>query len=300
VNNSEQDSEKRRIPQGAQKIIPQLNKIGASTPYDFDGKNLTAYGGLLPVATMLEKLGFQSLVETTLKVKRLPRVMSVYQFVLGMVLAVYVGFSRLNHVRFLLREPMLTGILQVGQLPPQCTFWRFLASLHLQVAQQLLQVQREMRQRVWDAAHVRLTEVTLDTDTTVHTVYGQQMGARKGYNPRHKGKKSFQPILTFIAETQEYLGGELRHGDRPSGEQIARHLASVIATAVIVGGFLNVSRARHGDALTRAFSAIGNLLILVLAVGIAWPVRYHLLHNWQAVGILIVTVIELLFAFRRA
>jgi hypothetical protein len=229
VNNSEQDSEKRRIPQGAQKIIPQLNKIGASTPYDFDGKNLTAYGGLLPVATMLEKLGFQSLVETTLKVKRLPRVMSVYQFVLGMVLAVYVGFSRLNHVRFLLREPMLTGILQVGQLPPQCTFWRFLASLHLQVAQQLLQVQREMRQRVWDAAHVRLTEVTLDTDTTVHTVYGQQMGARKGYNPRHKGKKSFQPILTFIAETREYLGGELRHGDRPSGEQIARHLASVIA-----------------------------------------------------------------------
>ena len=56
VNNSEQDSEKRRIPQGAQTIIPQLNKIGASTPYDFDGKNLTAYGGPSPVATMLEKL----------------------------------------------------------------------------------------------------------------------------------------------------------------------------------------------------------------------------------------------------
>ena len=56
MNNSEQDSEKRRIPQGAQTIIPQLNEIGASTPYDFDGKNLTAYGGLLPVATMLEKL----------------------------------------------------------------------------------------------------------------------------------------------------------------------------------------------------------------------------------------------------
>jgi hypothetical protein len=43
---------------------------------------------------------------------------------------------------------------------------------------------------------------------------------------------------------------------------------------------------------------IGNLLILVLAVGIAWPVRYHLLHNWQVLGILIVTVIELLFAVR--
>jgi len=43
---------------------------------------------------------------------------------------------------------------------------------------------------------------------------------------------------------------------------------------------------------------IGNLLILALAVGIAWPARYHLLHNWQTLGILLVTVIELLFTFR--
>jgi hypothetical protein len=37
----------------------------------------------------------------------------------------------------------------------------------------------------------------------VHTLYGRQMGARKGYNPENKGKKSYQPILTFIAETHE-------------------------------------------------------------------------------------------------
>jgi hypothetical protein len=33
----------------------------------------------------------------------------------------------------------------------------------------------------------------------------------------------------LIAETHEYVGGELRHGDRPDGKQIARHLRSVIA-----------------------------------------------------------------------
>jgi hypothetical protein len=49
------------------------------------------------------------------------------------------------------------------------------------------------------------------------------------------------------------------------------------AAAIIVSGFLNVSRVRHSDGITRAFSVIGNRLILVLAVGIAWPVRYHLL-----------------------
>src|ERR1700685_4002782 len=227
--NKTEHSDKGPAKQGAGEGVGEPNKIGASTPYNFDGKNLTAYGGLLPVATMLEKLGFQQLVEETLTVKRATRSMSMYQFVLGMVLALYVGFSRLHHLRFLEREPMLTGILKVLRLPPQSTFWRFLASLHLGIARQLLEVQRRMRERVWEAAHVQLAAVTLDTDTTVHTLFGNQMGGRKSYNPKNKGKKSYQPILTFLAETREYVGGELRNGDRPTGTQIARHLESVFA-----------------------------------------------------------------------
>jgi len=172
---------------------------------------------------MLERLGFQALVEETLTIHRLTRTMPVYQFVLAMVLALYVGFARLNHLRFLEREPMLTGILKVLRLPPQSTFWRFLASLHLSVAGQILKIQRVLRQRVWEAAHIELKVVTIDTDTTVHTVFGKQMGGRKSYNPKNRGKKSFQPILTFLAETREYISGELRNGDRPTGAQIARH-----------------------------------------------------------------------------
>ena len=229
MKNNQKHNGETPAKQGAEGAIPEPLKIGASTPYDFSARNLTAYGGLLPVATMLEKLGFQQLVEETLSMSRQTRAMPGYRFVLAMVLALYVGLSRLNHLRFLQREPMLRGILKVLRLPPQCTFWRFLASLHLSVAGQILQVQRTMRQRVWQAAHVELKTITLDTDTTVHTLFGHQMGGRKGYNPKNKGKKSYQPILTFLAETREYVGGELRNGDRPTGRQIARHLESVFA-----------------------------------------------------------------------
>jgi len=54
------------------------------------------------------------------------------------------------------------------------------------------------------------------------------MGGRKSYNPKNKGKKSYQPILTFIAETREYLWGGLRNGDRPSGKEIARHIGDAV------------------------------------------------------------------------
>src|SRR6266849_3068368 len=227
VKHSPQHSEETRAPQGTERDKPDPNKIGISTRFDFSGKNLTPYGGLLPVATMLEKLGFQALIEETVLVKRLTKVMSGYQFLLAMLLGLYIGFSRLNQLRFIARDPIVTGVLKIVQLPPQCTLWRFLAALHGSVAQQILSVQGQMRRRVWEAANVKLKTATLDTDTTVHTLYGQQMGGRKSYNPKNKGKKSYQPILTFLAETREYVAGELRNGDRPTGKQIARHLRRV-------------------------------------------------------------------------
>ena len=75
MNNKTEHSDKTPAKQGAEGVIAEPNKITASTAYDFEAKNLTAYGGLLPVATMLEKLGFQQLVEETLSVKRATRAM---------------------------------------------------------------------------------------------------------------------------------------------------------------------------------------------------------------------------------
>jgi len=227
VTNRKQDTAKKQPRQAFQATASNPNKIGASTPYDFAAKNLTPYGGLLPVATMLEKIGFQDLVEETLTVGRITRVMSGYQFILAIVMGIYLGFARLNQFRYIARDPLLAGILKVTHLPPQSTLWRFLNSLHAGIARQILSIQRRMREAVWAAGSVALKSVTIDTDTTVHTLYGKQMGGRKSYNPKNKGKKSYQPILSFLAETREFVGGELRNGDRPTGKQIARHLREV-------------------------------------------------------------------------
>jgi hypothetical protein len=229
VTDRKKDSRKTPGKQGPEETLSEPNKINGSTPYDFNGKNLTPYGGLLPVMTMLEKLGFQSLVEQTVTSKRIPRALDLYRFVLGIVLGLYIGFPRLNHLRFIARDPILTGILKVTKLPVQSTFWRFVNALHRNVARQMLTVMGTMRQRVWEAANVKLEVVTIDTDTTVHTLYGKQMGGRKSYNPKNKGKKSYQPMLSFIAETREYIYGELRNGDRPTGKQIGDHLRNVRA-----------------------------------------------------------------------
>ena len=77
MKNDQKHNGETPAKQGAEGAIPEPLKIGASTPYDFSARNLTAYGGLLPVATMLEQLRFQQLVEETLTVKRATRAMSM-------------------------------------------------------------------------------------------------------------------------------------------------------------------------------------------------------------------------------
>ena len=72
--------------------------------------------------------------------------MDLYRFVLAIVLGFYIGFPRLNQLRLIASDPILTGILNVGKLPVQSTFWRFLAALHLNVARQLLTVMRTLNE----------------------------------------------------------------------------------------------------------------------------------------------------------
>jgi len=229
VTANKEDSLKTPAKQGSEERAPEPNKISASTPYDFSGKNLTPYGGLLPVITMLEKLGFQALVEQTLSSERIPRAMDVYRFVLGIVLGLYIGFPRLNQLRFVARDPILTGILKVNQAAGavhlleirECAAWQCRpagAAHHADPAPaRLAGGQREVgsghhRHRYHRAHAVRETD-----------------GGRKSYNPKNKGKKSYQPMLTFIAETREYVWGGLRNGDRPTGKQIRDHLRNVQA-----------------------------------------------------------------------
>jgi hypothetical protein len=108
VTDTTEDNGKTPQKQGSEDSASEPNKINASTPYDFHGKNLTPYGGLLPVITMLEKLDFPSLVKETLASKRIPRAMDLYRFVLGIVLGLYIGFPRLNQLGVAILERRTT------------------------------------------------------------------------------------------------------------------------------------------------------------------------------------------------
>lgn len=204
--------------------------IGSSTPHAFTREHLTPFGGFLLFVKMLAALQFEKLFEETfIAPARQPKFGHYFMFK-GLIFLLVIGFQRIFHFSYVSHEPMLLGVLGVAQLPAVTTFWRWLRHCGINQANALVKLMTKVRERVWWQAGYAFTTVHIDIDTTVETVYGDIEGARKGHNPKHRGKKGLRPVLAFIAETKEYLLGKLRQGTTMSGDEVKTFIKSIKAS----------------------------------------------------------------------
>jgi hypothetical protein len=77
----------------------------------------------------------------------------------------------------------------------------------------------------------RRGELTIDVDTTVMPLFGEQEGAVPGPNPRYHGRPSYHPILARIAETDTLVGARLRWGDTSLGSKDVEDVEQWISRA---------------------------------------------------------------------
>ena len=72
-----------------------------------------------------------------------------------------------------------------------------------------------------------LTSITLDADSTVKSVCGNQEGAAKGFNTTKKGAKSYHPLLVFVSEMKLLYHTWFRTGSAYTSNGIADFLKEV-------------------------------------------------------------------------
>lgn len=232
-------------------------KITANTPVGVCEERLTAFGGLLALVKLLELLGFKKEFEETFAAPKRKPQLGHYRMVSGMLMLLFIGFQRLNHFVYLRQDGMLCGFLQVSLLPVVSTFWRYLQSLGFVQSASLLRLSGQLREKVWGLTGYMPRKMAINIDTTTLTVYGDIEGSRKGYNPKHRGKKGLRPVLCFLDETREYLCGTQRRGETISGEEVARQieefrklLPSCVKTILVRGdgefiGWASVKACKH-------------------------------------------------------
>jgi hypothetical protein len=69
----------------------------------------------------------------------------------------------------------------------------------------------------------------LDIDSSVITRYGEQEGAKKGYNKHKPGRKSQHPIIAFVSEIEMVTNFWLRSGDAHTANNFKAFLEETLS-----------------------------------------------------------------------
>lgn len=212
-------------------VQSQFNALGGQViEIGLTSKPITAWGGMAVFAAFAESTGLRKLVERSLVglVRTSPNAMPVADLLLGFVVGVLTGASRMLHLERLRADTALRTMFGISRFVAPTTYARFFQSLDGQT-----------RTRFWETVTawtlarlpVRSEGYTLDIDSTVVERFGEQEGSLCGYNPRRRGGPTHHPLLAGLAESRILLHAWLRGGNTASGNNAVAFLQECLALA---------------------------------------------------------------------
>jgi hypothetical protein len=214
------------------KSIPQKynkNKHGIKgIKEEFTGKNLTRFGGSSLIRRFFERHRVKEQINNRVKVAgRRKSKYSIGKMFVGCLYGMFLGYHRPGQMDVLVADKVFQRVAGLISFPVQSTISRFLRSLKVSVAREIARFNFDLLVK-FRVGFKELQSITLDLDSHVSPVYGNQQRAGLGYNPKKKGRKSYHPLLCFIGETRDYIAGLFRSGKHHSSYNAVKFLKGVI------------------------------------------------------------------------
>ena len=191
------------------------NNQGCKPKEEFTGKNLTRFGGAGLVRRFFDKLHIVDHLAGLGTSKRREEDYSAMDVCLGILYGLMMGIFRPCHMGELKLDKVFCKLAGMTRLPSQSTISRFLSRITVHKAEHVAEINFRQLNKIRKGFR-KLKAITLDLDSHVIPVFGRQHRARRGYNPKKRGRSSYHPLMCFIGETRDYLGGMFRSGNRTS------------------------------------------------------------------------------------
>ena len=194
---------------------------------EFTGKNLTRFGGAGLVRRFFKKLHLTQHLKIVGTHKRRKDDYSPFEVCFSLIFAMMMGVFRPYHMKEFMEDKVFQGLAGLKRFPSQSTISRFLSAITVHKAEHIAEINFKILKKVRKGFQ-DLDTITLDLDSHVIPVFGKQHRAEKGYNPKKPGRPSYHPLMCFIGETRDYIGGVFRPGNRTSGYKAKEFLQAVL------------------------------------------------------------------------
>jgi DDE family transposase len=190
-----------------------------------DHSGLTHFGGIHFFHEFLQVLQVRRFLTQNLDYPRRNQRYSLAQMILALVYPLILGLDRLETLSFLRSNGTFQYLTGLPSFPDPQTLRHFLLDAPDSFRRQLHRVNDRVLQKFIHLPD-RRSRLILDLDSTVVTVFGRQEKAEVGYNPRNRGKRSYQPLLCIEANSSYLWDAELRPGNAGAWEGSVELLAT--------------------------------------------------------------------------
>jgi hypothetical protein len=192
----------------------------------FTGSNITKYSGLNTVAKYMNRQNIiRSISSSFPTVWHNATKFGVNQVLMAITLASISGISRICRIAAFSGDGLVKALLRLDKAINENAISATLKNLGQSGARKL-----QMFLLSKNASWVResgLESITMDADSTVKSVCGNQQGAEKGFNTTKKGAKSYHPLLVFVSEMKLLYHTWFRTGSAYTSNGVVEFLKEV-------------------------------------------------------------------------
>lgn len=192
----------------------------------FSAGQLTHFGGVSLLHCFLQHLGVRTFLSRALRIPERNNHFSMTERLLAILYPMMLGVSGGELAALLGTNGVFQHLTGLPKFPHPDTLRQFLTH-KAPILLPRLQTTHNVLRAHFLASPDPLRTYWLDFDSTVRTLYGTQEGVVKGYNPTHRGKKSYHPNICTEAHLRDCLGGELRYGNAHTATGVVPLLGEV-------------------------------------------------------------------------
>ncbi|MCC6252136.1 MAG: IS1380 family transposase [Bacteroidia bacterium] len=192
----------------------------------YTSKEITPWGGMVFLKQLLNKMGFRDKINTCpyLPFPKSNNAHEVTTIIEAFITSIWCGANRFMHTEVTRNDVALAEIFDWDAVPAQDTYKRFFGKFTQPTNHQVSDYFYS-----WIFDNFQFDNFTLDVDSSIITRYGEQQGAKKGYNPNKKGRLSHHPLIAFVNDVKLVANMWLRSGDTSSANNFLAFLEDTLA-----------------------------------------------------------------------